>query len=65
MTDKNIKTQPDVIRPNSYVYFVAPKNNPNYFGLRKLFLDEEIATKYWKECGTEKYTIWREAYYIL
>ena len=55
----------DAIKCNSFVYFVAPKNNPNFFGLRKLFLDEKLATLYWKESGTSKYTIWREPYYIL
>jgi hypothetical protein len=56
---------PATIKCNSWVYFVAPKENPNFFGLRKLFLDEGLATKYWKRCGTSIYTIWREPYYEL
>ena len=55
----------DVISRKSKVYVISlrkDKVNPNS---RKLFLDKELAIKYWNEVGKDEYTYWEESIYDL
>ena len=55
----------DVISRKSKVYVISLRKdtvNPNS---RKLFLDKELAIKYWNEVGKDEYTYWEESIYDL
>ena len=55
----------DVISRKSKVYVISLRKdtvNPNS---RKLFLDKELAIKYWNEVGKDEYTYWEESIYYL
>ena len=55
----------DVISRKSKVYVISLRKdtvNPNS---RKLFLDKELAIKYWNEVGKDEYAYWEESIYDL
>ena len=55
----------DIISRKSKVYVISLRKdtvNPNS---RKLFLDKELAIKYWNEVGKDEYTYWEESIYDL
>ena len=55
----------DVISHKSKVYVISLRKDSINPSSRKLFLDKELALKYWNEVGKDKYTYWEEPIYGL
>jgi hypothetical protein len=55
----------DVISRKSKVYVISLRKDTLNTQSRKLFLDKELALKYWNEMGKDEYTYWEESIYDL
>jgi hypothetical protein len=55
----------DVISCKSKVYVISLRKDTHNIRSRKLFLDRELALKYWDEMGKDEYTYWEESIYNL
>ena len=62
--NKNLNIS-DVISRKSKVYVISLKKDIVNPSSRKLFLDKELAIKYWNEVGKDEYTYWEESIYDL
>jgi hypothetical protein len=63
-TDKKLYIS-DVISRKSKVYVISLRKDTHNRHSRKLFLDKELAIKYWDEIGKDEYTYWEESIYGL
>ena len=55
----------DVISRKSKIYVISLRKDTVNPSSRKLFLDKELALKYWNEVGKDEYTYWEESIYGL
>jgi hypothetical protein len=55
----------DVISGKSKVYVISLRKDTINQRSRKLFLNKELALKYWNEMGKDEYTYWEESIYDL